>query len=110
MPARSAARSTARRTSATSTRRSPIATSTDRPVRPGPREEELMTPLFAHHAHGFLEIEVMGREFPDGPTEHILVAVVAVVVLSLMAYGAFAAVRDLWRWRRQRPAEVPPAG
>ena len=26
--------------------------------------------LFAHHTEAFLQIEVMGRNFPDGMTEH----------------------------------------
>lgn len=52
--------------------------------------------LLAHHAHAYLEIEIMGREFPDGPTEHWIAAGVAVVVVGLMGYGAFAGVRDVW--------------
>jgi hypothetical protein len=61
-------------------------------------------PLFAHHADAFLEIEVMGRKFPDGMTEHALAFGVAALALALLAYGAFAAVRDLRRWRRKLTA------
>lgn len=58
--------------------------------------------LFAHHAKSMLglEIEINDQPFPDGPTEHVIVLVVLVVVLLLTSYGAFALVRDLLRWRR----------
>lgn len=55
--------------------------------------------LFGHHAEAFLEIELFGRKFPDGMTEHALAFGVAGVALLLGAYGLFAAVRDLRRWR-----------
>ena len=56
--------------------------------------------VFAHHADAFLEIEVLGRKFPDGMAEHTLAFGLAAVVMALLAYGAFAAIRDLRRWRR----------
>jgi hypothetical protein len=59
-------------------------------------------PLFGHHAEGYFEIEIMGKPFPDGPTEHVLAFGFTAVALVLMAYGAFAAVRDLLRWRKRR--------
>jgi hypothetical protein len=60
--------------------------------------------LFAHHAEGFLQVEIMGQPFPDGPTEHAIAFGLAVVAISLMVYGAYAAVRDLLRWRQHRRA------
>jgi hypothetical protein len=58
--------------------------------------------LFGHHAKAFLEIEVMGHDLmPDTATEHALFFAVAGVVLFLFAYGAYALVRDLFRWRRR---------
>ena len=64
--------------------------------------------LLAHHAHGFLEIEIMGHSFPDGPTEHFLAFGVGIVATALMAYGLYALVRDTTRrvraksWARTR--------
>jgi hypothetical protein len=62
--------------------------------------------LFAHHAEAFLALEINGRPFPDGMTEHALAVGLGVVVSGLTAYGLVAAVRDaLRRWRRSaRPA------
>jgi hypothetical protein len=58
--------------------------------------------LFGHHTKGMLglEIEINDQPFPDGPTEHVIVLVVLAVVLVLCSYGAYALVRDVWRWRR----------
>jgi hypothetical protein len=58
--------------------------------------------LFGHHMNGFLQIEIMGREFPDGPTEHYLAFAATVVVLVLVGYGAFAMVRDFLAWRKKK--------
>ena len=63
-----------------------------------------MLALFAHHANAYFALEIMGREFPDGMTEHILLAGVSLAALLLMLYGAYAATRDLLAWRRQRTA------
>jgi hypothetical protein len=52
--------------------------------------------------HGYLEVEVMGREFPDGPTEHALAFGGTAVAAALMLYGLYAAVRDVLRWRQRR--------
>jgi hypothetical protein len=60
--------------------------------------------LFGHHMGGYLQVEIMGREFPDGPTEHALAFGVGALALCLMAYGGYALVRDLLRWRRRRPS------
>jgi hypothetical protein len=60
--------------------------------------------LFAHHTEAFLQIEIMGRSFPDGKTEHALAYGLTAFVLGLMAYGACALVRDLKNWRRRAPA------
>lgn len=57
--------------------------------------------LFAHHAEAFLTVEIYGRRFPDGMTEHALVAGLAAAVVGFMAYGLYAAARDL-RARRRR--------
>jgi hypothetical protein len=55
--------------------------------------------LFAHH----VGVEVMGREFaPETTGEHLLFFGVTLVVVALMAYGAYAMVRDFRRWRRER--------
>jgi len=60
--------------------------------------------LFAHHAKSMLglEIEINDQPFPDGPTEHIVVLVVLVLIVVLSSYGAFALIRDVLRWRRAR--------
>ncbi len=64
-----------------------------------------MLNLFAHHAEAFFKIEINGRDYPDGMTEHVIFAAIAVSVLVFMSYGIFAGVRDFLRWKR-RPAEV----
>jgi hypothetical protein len=67
-----------------------------------------MLPLFAHHTRGFLEIEIMGREFPTGPEEHALAFGLTAVAVVLMLYGVYALVRDVWRWaRRGKTAPAP---
>ncbi len=57
-------------------------------------------PLFGHHTKSYLgiDMEINGRSFPDGAFDH---AVFLGAVL-LMAYGIFAMVRDLLRWRRRQ--------
>jgi hypothetical protein len=62
-------------------------------------------PLFGHHTQGFLEVEIMGHPFPDGPTEHTLAFGVSAVALVLMLYGLYALVRDVFRWRRRRTSK-----
>jgi hypothetical protein len=64
-----------------------------------------MFSLFAHHAESYFAIEIAGRDFPDGPTEHVIGAAIAISVLVFMSYGIYAGVRDFLRWRR-RPVEV----
>lgn len=64
-----------------------------------------MLSLFAHHAEAFFKIEINGRDYPDGMTEHAVFAGVGFAVLIAMSYGTYAGVRDFLRWRR-RPAEV----
>jgi hypothetical protein len=57
--------------------------------------------LLAHHTKSYLglEIEVNDHPFPDGMIDHVLFFAGVVV----MAYGAFAIVRDLYRlWRSRR--------
>jgi hypothetical protein len=58
--------------------------------------------LFDHHTKSYLGIgiEINERPFPDGMVDHLLMLLAAV----LMAYGMFAMVRDLLRWRSQRCA------
>jgi hypothetical protein len=55
--------------------------------------------LFAHHTKSYLglEIDINDRPFPDGMVDHAL----ALAVVVLLAYGAFALVRDLLRWRQK---------
>jgi hypothetical protein len=55
--------------------------------------------LFGHH----IGVEILGREFsPETPTEHAVVFAITGVMLALMVYGAYAAVRDFRRWRQSR--------
>jgi hypothetical protein len=66
--------------------------------------------LFAHHAEGVLQslgldIDINGEPFPNGPTEHVIALVVVLVMTGLMAYGAYALVRDWRRWRSGRNVE-----
>jgi hypothetical protein len=60
--------------------------------------------LFGHHTEGFLEIELFGQPFPDGPTEHAIAFAGGALALVLMAYGAYALIRDLLRWRKRQRA------
>lgn len=64
-----------------------------------------MFSLFAHHAEAFFSVEINGRDYPNGMTEHAIFAGLAVAALTLMGYGIYAGVRDVLRWKR-RPAEV----
>jgi hypothetical protein len=64
--------------------------------------------LFGHHAEGFLEIEILGHPFPDGPTEHALAVGLAAAAGLLMSYGAYALVRDLLCWRRSQAVQPSP--
>ncbi|MBY0524538.1 MAG: hypothetical protein K2R98_14130 [Gemmataceae bacterium] len=58
--------------------------------------------LFGHHAKAIIDLEIMGHELtPDTTTEHVVFAAVSLLILTLMAYGAFALVRDVFRWRRR---------
>jgi hypothetical protein len=56
--------------------------------------------LFGHHTKSWLglDIEINDQPFPDGMFDHVLVA----GALVLMAYGLFALVRDVVRWRYRR--------
>ena len=60
--------------------------------------------LFAHHAKSYLglEIDINDRPFPDGMVDHAL----ALAAVLLLAYGAFALVRDLLRWRQKYRART----
>jgi hydrogenase/urease accessory protein HupE len=60
--------------------------------------------LFAHHAEAVFKVEIMGREFPNGMTEHVIGFSLAAAVVALAVYGAFAAFRDWRRARARRPA------
>jgi hypothetical protein len=64
-----------------------------------------MFSLFAHHAEAFFKVEIAGRDYPDGMTEHAIFAAIAVGMLVCMSYGIYAGVRDFLRWKR-RPIEV----
>ena len=50
--------------------------------------------VFGHHTDGFLQMEIMGRQFPDGMTEHALAFGAAAVALVLVGSGACAVLRD----------------
>jgi hypothetical protein len=53
--------------------------------------------LFAHH----LGVEFFGHEFaPETTLEHVMAFGITGIVLALTVYGAYAAVRDLRRWRQ----------
>jgi len=57
---------------------------------------------FAHHTHGYFEMEVMGYDLtPAGPTEHAIAGVILSVLTVCIVYGAYALVRDVLRWRRR---------
>jgi hypothetical protein len=64
-----------------------------------------MLSLFAHHAEALIAIEINGRDYPNGMTEHVIMAAIAITVLVFMGYGIYAGTRDFLRWKR-RPAEV----
>ncbi len=64
-----------------------------------------MLSLFAHHAEAFFKIEINGRDYPDGMTEHAIFAGIIIGLLVCGSYGLYAGIRDLIRWRR-RPVEV----
>lgn len=64
-----------------------------------------MFSLFAHHAEAFFKVEINGRDYPDGMTEHVIFAGIAITILVFMGYGIFAGVRDFRRWKR-RPVEA----
>ncbi|HEV3261270.1 MAG TPA: hypothetical protein VG013_30735 [Gemmataceae bacterium] len=59
--------------------------------------------LWAHH---FVELEIMGRRMPVGAAEHAVAFAAAGVAFLLMAYGAYAGLRDLLRWRRRVQSRV----
>ena len=63
-----------------------------------------MFSLFAHHAEAFFNIEINGRDYPDGMTEHVILAGVAIATLVLMSYGTYAGIRDVLRWKRRAVA------
>jgi hypothetical protein len=55
--------------------------------------------LFAHH----IAVEILGREFsPETPLEHVMVFGISGVLVALTVYGAYAAIRDVRRWRQNR--------
>ena len=58
-----------------------------------------MFSLFAHHAEAFFKVEINGRDYPDGMTEHVIFGAIAITVLVFMGYGIFAGIRDFRRWR-----------
>ena len=62
--------------------------------------------LLAHHAEAYIHVEIGGKPFPDGMTEHALALGLAGVLLALAVYGLYAGTRDL-RARLRRPAPMP---
>ncbi len=64
-----------------------------------------MFSLFAHHAEAFIAIEINGRDYPDGMTEHVIFFALAATAMTLMTYGIYAGIRDFRRWKRS-PAAV----
>ena len=65
--------------------------------------------LFAHHAEAVFKVEILGRDYPDGMTEHAVMIGLAAVVLAAVSYGLYAAVRDCRRWLRKAPVARPEA-
>jgi hypothetical protein len=65
--------------------------------------------MFAHHTEAVFKVEIMGREFPNGMTEHVITFGLAAALFALAAYGAFAALRD-WRRSRSRLSVAGTAG
>jgi hypothetical protein len=63
-----------------------------------PALEEFHMALFAHHTEAFFKVEIMGRDYPDGMAEHVIMFGLTAVLLVLVCYGAYAAVRDCRRW------------
>jgi hypothetical protein len=59
-----------------------------------------MFSLLAHHAEAFFKVEINGRDYPDGMTEHAIFYAITIAVLALMSYGTYAGVRDYFRWKR----------
>ena len=59
-----------------------------------------MSSLFAHHAEAFFKVEINGRDYPDGMTEHVIFFALAAAVLTFMSYGIYAGIRDYRRWKR----------
>ncbi len=59
-----------------------------------------MSSLFAHHAEAFFKVEINGRDYPDGMTEHVIMAGIAITVLVFMSFGIYASIRDFRRWKR----------
>jgi hypothetical protein len=74
-----------------------------RPPKTRPGIEGFHMALFAHHTEAFFKIEIMGRDYPDGMAEHVILFGLTALVVVLVCYGAYAAVRDCRRWLR-RPA------
>jgi len=58
--------------------------------------------VFAHHAEAYFEMEIMGRSFPDGMTEHAIAYTALAMIVGLVSYGAYSAIRDLRRWRTRK--------
>ncbi len=58
-----------------------------------------MLSLLAHHAEAFFVLEINGRDYPDGMTEHVIGAAMAITALVLMSYGIYAGIRDYRRWK-----------
>ena len=61
-------------------------------------------PLFGHH----VAVEFFGHELaPETTLEHVMAFGVTGVILALVVYGAYAAVRDFRRWlHRSSPDRV----
>lgn len=57
--------------------------------------------LWAHHMEDLGGgINIFGTNLtPETPMEHAVFFAIVTVVLGLMCYGAYAALRDLRRWR-----------
>ena len=51
--------------------------------------------VFGHHTEGIFQVEILGREFPNGMTEHVLAFGATAVVVALLAYGAWAVSTQL---------------
>jgi hypothetical protein len=64
--------------------------------------------VFGHHTEGIFQIEIMGREFPNGMAEHGLAFAASALAGALVTYGLYALLRDARRWLTRRGISSSP--